>query len=283
MNLSVITVSWNGQKFIADQIRSVESGCTNISYEQIVIDNNSADRTVEIVEKCFPKVKLIKNNRNTGFSFANNQGAKISTGEFLLFLNQDMRVQAGSLEKMVDYMKTHPKVGIASCKLINESGEVNKEALPRRFPGLIDQVFIILKIHHLFPNILNKYLYNGFDANKKQEVDSVRGSFLMMRMEIYEKLGWAFDPRYFFWFEDVDICREVKKMGYKIVYNPIVSCMDYVGQSVKKRTTLWKQKQFTKSMLQYFCKWEPWWKCALIAFLRPIGIVIAFFASRFKR
>ena len=87
-------------------------------------------------------------------------------------------------------------------------------------------------------------------------MDSVRGSFMIMRREVYEKLGWAFDPRYFIWFEDVDLCREVKKMGLKVVYTPVISCVDYVGQSFKKRTTLWKQKQFIKSMAQYFWKWR---------------------------
>ena len=300
MDLSVITVTWNSAELIAEQIKSVRLGCRNISFEEIVVDNASTDGTVSVVEKqsVIPAkagihvassngldsresgndngiIGLIKNDRNTGFAYPNNQAAKIAKGDFLLFLNPDMRVQEGSLDVMVQWMKNYPDVGLASCKLVDEHGNINEDAKPRRFPGLLDQAALILKIPHIFPGVLNRYLFKDFNQDKEQEVDSVRGSFMIMRREVYEKLGWAFDPRYFIWFEDVDLCREVTRLGFKVMYTPVITCVDYVGQSFKKRTTLWKQKQFTKSMAQYFKKWEPWYKWATIALLRPAGIVMA--------
>lgn len=275
MQLSVITVTWNSASLIAEQMKSVMAGCTNISFEQIVVDNASTDNTVAIIEKDFSQVKLIKNNKNTGFAFPNNQAAKLAQGEFLLFLNPDMRVMPGSLDVMVAWMKKNPAAGLASCKLVDEHGQLNIDAQPRRFPTVWDQLAIILKLPHIFPNITDRYLFKDFKPDVEQEVDSVRGSFMLMRREVYEKLGWAFDPRYFIWFEDVDICREVKRLGLKVVHTPIISCVDYIGQSFKQRTTLWKQKQFTKSMLQYFQKWEPGYASALICLLRPVGIAMA--------
>ncbi len=275
MNLSVITVTWNSANLIREQIKSVWAGCKSISFEEIIVDNASSDNTVNVIEKEFPQVKLIKSDKNLGFAGANNLGAKIAQGEFLLFLNPDMRVAEGSLDIMVDWMRVHQDVGLASCKLLDENGNLNKDALPRRFPTVWNQLAIILKLPHVFPKILDKYLFKDFNADIEQEVDSVRGSFMMMRREVYEKLGWAFDPRYFIWFDDADLCREVKKIGFKVMHTPIISCVDYVGQSFKQRTTLWKQKQFTKSMLQYFQKWEPWYKWVWIALVRPIGIVMA--------
>ena len=121
------------------------------------------------------------------------------------------------------------------------------------------------------------------DPDQEQEVDSIRGSFMLMRREFLDKTGWAFDPRYFIWYEDVDICREAKRHGYKVIYTPIITCVDYVGQSFKKRTTLWKQKQFTKSMLSYFQKWEPWYKWVWIALLRPVGIGMAWVNDRLAK
>ena len=256
MELSVITVTRNSADLISEQIKSVKVGCKNTSWEEIIVDNASGDKTAELIEKNFPEVKLIKNNKNTGFAFPNNQAAKLAQGEFLLFLNPDMRVEEGSLDKMVEWMRSHPSVGLASCKLLDEHGNLNADALPRRFPTVWNQLAIILKLPHLFPGILNNYLMSGFNPDVEQEVDSVRGSFMMMRREVYAKLGWAFDPRYFIWFEDVDLCREVKKMGLKVVYTPTISCVDYVGQSFKKINFWWKQKQFIKSMAQYFWKWR---------------------------
>ncbi len=275
MDLSIITVTWNSAELIDKQLSSVQAGCKNISYEQFIVDNGSTDATLNLVKKDFPSAHLITMTKNAGFGAANNEAAKQAQGAFLLFLNPDMHVEEGSLDTMVAWMKQHPDVGLASCKLVDEQGKLNEDAKPRRLPGLLDQLAIELKIPHFFPGILNNYLYSNFDADNEQEVDSVRGSFMLMRREVYEKLGWAFDPRYFIWFEDVDTCREVKRLGFKVMHTPIITCVDYVGQSFKKRTTLWKQKAFTNSMLTYFKKWEPWYVWIWIALARPIGIVLA--------
>ncbi len=283
MDLSIITVTWNSAKLIDEQIRSVDTGCKAISHEQYVVDNASPDGTADLVKRIFPNVTVIANTDNKGFSAANNQGARLATGKYILLLNPDMRVSPGSLDVMYQWMEKHPDVGLASCKLVDEHGNLNSEAQPRRFPRLFDQLAIILKLPHFFPTVLDRYLWKGFDADKEQEVDSVRGSFMIMRREVYEKLGWAFDPRYFIWFEDVDTCREVHRLGYKVVHTPVISCVDYIGQSFKQRTTLWKQKEFTKSMLTYFQKWEPWYVWMWIALFRPVGIALAWINDRFSK
>lgn len=256
MDLSVITVTWNAKDQIAEQIRSVVSGCKNIKYELIISDNGSQDGTVELVREKFPEVGIIDNKKNLGFGAANNGGAGTSNGDYLLFLNPDMKVEEGSLDKIVDWMKQHPDVGIASPKLVDQNGEFNWGAAPRRFPKVSEMLAMFLKLPHFLPRILDRYLMKDFDASKEQEVDSVRGSFMLMRRDLYEKLGWAFDPRYFIWWEDVDTCREAKRLGYKVMYTPVISCIDYVGQTFKKRKTWWKQKQFYKSMWKYFRKWH---------------------------
>lgn len=280
MDLSVITVTHNAGDHILPQIQSVSRGAKNISIEQWVVDNGSIDGTSGFVEKEFPNIHLIKNGHNNGFGHANNQAAALSKGEFILFLNPDMRVREGSLDIIVAWMKSRPEVGIASCKLVNEDGKFADKAKPRRFPRLFDQIMILLKLPHLCPRIINKYLYSDFNPEVEQSVDTVRGSFMLMRRSLYNKLGWAFDPRYFIWFEDVDICRECKKSGMKVVYTPIITCVDYVGQTFKKMPAMWKQINFTKSMLIYFQKWESWHSWIWIAAFRPLAIALAFFSKK---
>lgn len=257
LDLSVITVTWNAAAHIKSQVNSVIAGCTNISFEQIIVDNGSSDETLKILTE-FPNLKIIKNNTNAGFGRANNQGAQIARGRYLLFLNPDMQVEPGSLAKIIAWFSTRPEVGIASCKLLNPNGTLNLNATPRRFPTVLNQLSIIFKLPHLLPNILNTYLYRdkNFNSNQDQEVDSVRGAFLLMRRELYNKLGFAFDPRYYLWFEDVDTCHEAWKNHFKVVYTPIISCVDYVGQSFVKLGFFWKQRIFVKSMIQYFLKWR---------------------------
>lgn len=260
MQLSVITVTTNTathQKDIFRQnLASVKFGAGDLQYEHFISDNGSTDDTVAMIKTEFPNVKVVENGKNLGFGGANNTAFWQSIGEFVLFLNPDNIVRPGSLKTLYEYMLAHPKVGIVGPRLVDQFGKVNKDALPRRFPKLFDQVCILLKIHKLFPACLKKYLYVDLDTSKKQAVESVRGSFMFVRRELLDKLGRAFDPRYFIWFEDVDLCREALTNGYKVVYNPDVESVDYVGQTFRNISRIKKQKWFITSMLKYFLKWH---------------------------
>ncbi len=283
MDVSVITVTWNAKEHIKQQIESVILGCKNVTFEEIVVDNGSKDNTVEIVKKKFPSIHLIENEKNEGFGAANNKAVKIAKGRYVIFLNPDMQVLPGTIDTIVQWMDEHSDVGIASPKLLDQHGNLNVDASPRRFPRLFEQLALILKIPHFLPSILDKYHMLGFDSDVEQDVDSVRGSFMIMRRELIDTLGWAFDPRFYIWYEDVDICREARRNNYRVVYTPVISAIDYVGQSFKKQKTLWKQKQFTKSMLIYYKKWEPAYKWIWIALLRPVGIALAWTHDTLKR
>jgi len=139
---------------------------------------------------------------------------------------------------------------------------------------------LLLKVPHLFPKVLDKYLMKDFNPEIEQEVETVRGAFMLLRKKTLDKLGWGFDPRYFIWFEDIDLCREIKKMNLKVIYTPIVTCVDLIGQSFVQRTNLWKQKNFTASMLKYFQKWEPWYMWIWIAIFRPVAIFMVWLKEK---
>ncbi len=283
MELSVITVNINDKENMLNQVESVRLAADGVVYEQIISDNGSSDNSIAEIRARYPEVKIVENSKNIGFGAANNNAFNISTGEFVLCLNPDMRLVPGSLKILLDWMRVHKEVGIVSPKLVDEKGVFNEGAKPRRFPRLIDQVAILLKLPHLFPHVLDSYLYKNFDSNKEQEVDSVRGSFMLTRRAFLDKLGWAFDLRYFIWFEDVDICREAWRNGYKVMYTPIISCVDYVGQTFKRLPSLQKQKWFTASMVKYFQKWEPWYKWMVIAVLRPVAIGLVWLETKIKK
>ena len=280
MDLSIITVNTNDGEKLIPQMESLVLGGEGITYEHIISDNRSTDGSLDKIRTKFPKAHIVENGKNIGFGAANNAALPHATGEYILLLNPDMRVEPGSLKKIRDWMQVHPDVGIASPKLIQEDGTIQQSALPRRFPGLLDQIAIVFKLPHIFPSVLNRYLYKGFDPEVEQDVDSVRGSFMLMRREIADTLGWLFDPRYFIWFEDVDTCREAKKQGFRIVYTPIVSCVDYVGQTFKRQPSVQKQKWFTESMILYFKKWESPWKAIVLRVVRPLGIALTWIHSK---
>lgn len=278
MQLSVITVTTNTatyqKEILCQNLTAVKLGAENLDVEHFISDNGSTDDTITMIKKEFPNVKVVENGQNLGFGAANNTAFKQSTGEFVLFLNPDNIVRPGSLQVLYDYMRAHPTVGIVGPKLVDQDGRPHAETQPRRFPKFLDQVCILLKFGRLFPACLKKYLYTDLDINLEQPVDSVRGSFMFVRRTLLDKLGWAFDPRYFIWFEDVDLCHEAWTRGYEVIYNPAVECVDYFGQTFRHTPSIQKQKWFTESMVKYFRKWEGW-KWLIIALLRPIAIILA--------
>ena len=310
MELSIITVTWNSRQTIGRLIDSIPGAVfdpktgRSLSYEHWVVDNASTDGTADFITEQYgsetvtgqnmssesfeysseeiPRVRLWKNTKNEGFGAANNWAFHRAQGDFILFLNPDMKLEPESLYKLAEWLWYNHEVGLVSPKLLTETGELNVQATPRRFPSVWTQLAIIFKIPHIFPRVLDHYLMRDFDPNKEQDVDSVRGAFMLVRHEALSKLGWGFDPRYFFWFEDVDLCREIKRLGYRVVYNPIVSATDYVGQSVKQQKTLWKQTQFTRGMLTYYQKWGPRYAVWLVAVARPIGIAMAWVVDKLK-
>jgi len=279
MDLSIITVSWRVRDLARDNFSAIYKNTENIEFEVIAIDNDSRDGTVEMIAKEFPRVKLIANNYNAGFAKANNQGIGISQGRYVLLLNPDMRVLPGMLERMVKWMDERRDVGLAGCHLIKENGETVAQV--RRYPGFSDQLAIVLKLPHIFPAILNSYLRKDFDYKKEGEVDSIRGSFFIIRREVIDKLG-GLDERYFLWFEEVDYCRQVKNAGWKVIYTPEVQCIDLVGKSFGLLKRGKSQDYFRDSMIKYFEKWQPAWQALILKIVWPIGIALAVAGEKLK-
>jgi len=279
MDISIITVPWNVKDLVRKNFQAIFSNTKNIEFEVISVDNDSKDGTTEMIQKEFPQVKAIFNNYNAGFAKANNQGIKISTGRYVLLLNPDMQVKPGTLETIVKWMDEHPEAGVAGCKLVKADGTIVPHV--RRYPGIWDQAAVILKIPHFFPRVLNHYMWRDFDYSREQVVDSIRGSFFVIRREVLDKLG-GLDERYFLWFEEVDFCKQVALAGYKVMYTPITECVDHVGKSFAQVPTGKLQNIFQDSMTKYFQKWQPTWQVVVLNLIWPIGKLMAFVGAKIK-
>lgn len=294
MDISIIIVSWNVRDRLKENLSALFKSEGDVSFEVFVVDNNSKDGSAEMVRLEFPQVypvksdqlvgakqfngvKLTANKENLGFAKANNQAIKQARGEFILLLNPDMRVLPDTLSNMVKWMRENKQASVASCHLIDESGNTIKHA--RKFPTVWDQLAIILKLPHLFPNILNGYLRDDFDYDKAAKVDSVRGGFFMINARALRATP-LLDERYFVWFEEVDFCRQVYGDGGEIWYTPAARCVDYVGQSFKQLPRGKAQKYFRDSMLKYFKKWQPSWQCWLLRSAWPIGLFITWLGEK---
>lgn len=282
MDLSIIIVSWNVREKLRENIKALYESTGDFEFEIFVVDNNSSDKSVEMIEKEFPKVKVIANKENLGFAKANNQAIKKSKGDFILLLNPDMRVSSDTLENMLKWMRNNPQATVSGCKLINNDGKIVKHV--RNFPTFIDQLAIILKLPHLFPQILKNYIRENFDYSKAQKVDSIRGGFFMYRYldekpktedrDVAKLNNIMLDERYFVWFEEVDLCKRLKVEGKEVWYTPTASCLDHVGQSFQQVPRLTTQKYFRDSMLKYFKKWHSPWQYRILWLAWLVGFFI---------
>lgn len=278
-DLAVIIVGYNVRELTVRNIETLLKSEGPIKSQIILVDNNSTDGTAEAVKSQFSDVFVINNHYNTGFAHAVNQGIAVSRARHVLLLNPDMRVTKDSLAQVVAYLDTHPDVGVLGAKLMTEDGRLVPHV--RRFPDVWSQLAIILKLPHLFPRLLAYYMQEDLDPNKEQDVDSVRGSFFAIPRQALEVFG-CLDPRYFIFFEEVDFCRQVHARGMKVRYVPSITAVDYVGRSFKQTTRYWSQKQFTKSMIQYFEKWQPKWQSCLLKIARPFGLGSLWLVDRWR-
>jgi len=278
MDISIIIVSWNVREKLKDNLRALFES-RGVNFEVFVVDNNSVDGTALMVEKDYPQVKLIINRENLGFAKANNQAIKQAGGDYILLLNPDMRVFDDTLSNMFSWMNAHERAWVASCRLLDESARLIKQV--RRFPELMDQLAIILKIPHIFPGVLDKYLRNDFNYSKSAAVDSVRGGLFMIRREAIEKIG-LLDESFFLWFEEVDYCRRVKEAGGGVWYMPTAECIDLVGQSFKQVDLAVKQKYFRDSMLKYFKKWRPAYEFWILKIAWFAGLLIVMVGEKLR-
>ncbi len=285
MDLSVVIVSYNVREKLKNNLQALFKSRGSFSFEVFVVDNDSKDGSVEMVEKNFPQVKLIKNEDNLGFSRANNIAIKKSQGDFILLLNPDMQVFEDTLARALEFAKKNPQAIVSSCKLVDEKNNIIKHV--RLFPKLFDQLMIVLKVPHAFPMVLNKYLISDFDYSQSQKVDSVRGSFFMINKNKFKELSGQdlplLDERYFIWFEEVDFCKQIYKLGGEVWYNSNAKCMDYIGQSFSLLKRKKAQKLFRDSMLKYFKKWQPRWQYFLLKIFWLIGMFFTFLFYKDKK
>ena len=275
--VSIIIINWNVRDLLKANLARLFSpllfkeGVGEDIAEVIVVDNGSADGSVVMIKADFPKVHLIRNESNRGFAYAVNQALRVAKGEVMVLFNPDMLMGDGAIEHAYQTLTRQKDIGVLGVKLAREDGSIVESV--RRDPGFGDQLAILLKVPHLLPKVLDRYLMKDFDYAKSQNVDQLRGSFFAFRRDVYEKIG-SFDANNFFiWFEEVDFCKRVREAGLRVWYSADVACIDLVGRSFHQRTARWKQYHLSRSMTRYFKKWMPWWQTAALYALRPVAIL----------
>lgn len=245
MDISIIIVNYNVKHFILKCLKTIYSTIDPLlKFEVIVIDNASTDGSIEAIQKGFPDCKLIPNSDNVGFSEANNQGIRVSNGDYIMLLNPDTELKNSSFSKMIKYLENNPNISILAPKLLNTDGSLQISCW--KFPDVKNIILESLFMHTFFK--LNRYSMTNF--NSVFEVDFAIGACLMFRKELIDQIG-LLDPD-LFWMEDVDFCYRAKSIG-KIIYYPESIVIHHSGKSLKKNYNIAISNQII-SKLKYLKK-----------------------------
>ena len=254
MDLSIIIVNYRTYELTKQTINSVLETVNNISYEIIVVDNNSCDGSLEQLIKDFQTssfIKFIKNTNNDGFAVANNIAFKKSEGDYVLLLNSDVIVNRETINESLNYIKTHENIGILGCKVVLPDGSLDK-ACRRSFPTFEVSFYRMSGLSKLFPNSprFNQYNLSYLDEDDMYPVDCVVGAFMLIDSKIMKRVG-GLDESYFMYGEDIDLCYKVKKLGFDVFYYGKYSIIHYKGASGKNKRLLF---EFYNSMEIFYDK-----------------------------
>ena len=232
--LSVVIVNYNVEYFLEQCLYSVRRAMQDIEGEVFVVDNNSVDGSLKMLAQKFPEVKVIANKENVGFSRANNQAIRMSTGEYVLLLNPDTVVEDDTFSKCIAFMDSHPDAGGLGVKMVDGKGQFLPES-KRGLPTPMTAFYKMFGLCKLFPHSKRfaRYYMGHLSNDETNEVEILAGAFMLMRRETLDKVG-LLDETFFMYGEDIDLSYRITQGGYKNYYFPETRIIHYKGESTKK-------------------------------------------------
>lgn len=235
LDVSIAIVSYNTRAILLDCLRSVFESFGKRTFEVVVVDNNSHDGSVEAVRAHYPKVHLLVNQDNRGFSRAVNQALTISSGRYVLLLNSDTRVEKTALNQMVACLDKEPEVGAVGCTQRTGEGQLYQSCFP--FPSLHDHLLHASFVRFLAPTWQKSLATKqAIDCTRTQDVDWINGACLMVRRDLLRSCG-GLDEGYFMYFEDVELCRAIHQRGYRIRHLADTHVVHLIGKSSERDRT----------------------------------------------
>lgn len=258
--LSVVIVSWNTRKLVLECLQSLQSAVSHLPIEIIVVDNASADDTIECVRKEFPAVQLIQNQTNLGFAKANNIGIRRCTGRYVCLINSDVQVPEGCLEKMLAYMEQHADIGMLGPKMVLPDGSIGQSCM--RSPTVWRWFCRALALDSLpkVSGVVGGFLMKDFNYDRVTDVDILTGWFWMVRRGAMDQVG-LLDEAFFFYGEDIDWPKRFHKAGWRVVFYSEAEAMHYCGASSSKAAVRF-YIEMNRANLQYCQRYHSWFGIA---------------------
>jgi len=273
IDLSILIVNWNTRERTLACIHSIRKFVpAQAEVQIIVIDNASEDGSVEAMRESGVDVEIIENKENAGFGCANNTGLERATGRIVLFLNSDTEMTATTIPDLLNEFDAHPDVAAFGCKILgyDETPQHSVRGFPTLGAYLYSDTF--LGVLGLFKGSHDRYRRKQFDFEQWQPIEVAMGAALAVRSEVVEQMQ-GFDPRFFMYFEEADLCKRIHDAGYGLAYSP-VPVVYHVGGASSKKSKARMMLVIRQSMFKYFRKHEPAWKMWAFSFVfKPLFLL----------
>lgn len=234
-SLSVVIVSYNCRRLILDCLNSLNESTAMPDFEVIVVDNASSDGSVEMIAAEFPRVRLVELDRNIGFGRGCNEGARQAKGRLLMLLNPDTVVLPGTVDKLVRFAADHPHARIWGGRTLDSSGRIVPGAY-WRFPTVWSTFCVVSGLARTFPDsdLFNREAYGG-RRESVLEAEVVSGCLFLIEKSLWDALA-GFDPRYFMYSEEVDLCLRARRLGARPMVSAEAEIVHEGGQTQKVRS-----------------------------------------------
>ncbi|MBR0112440.1 MAG: glycosyltransferase family 2 protein [Clostridia bacterium] len=240
-------VTYNNMRTVGKAISTVLS-CTKDDFTLFVVDNGSTDGTVEFIRENFPSVTVIESGGNIGFGAGHNFILDRLDSDYHAIINPDVILKDDIIGSMADYLDSREDVGMLSPRILFPDGR--EQVLGKKIP--LPHYLIASRLRGKKPGkILSDYAMLNCDMSQPVQIQNATGCFMFIRTSLFKSLG-GFDERYFMYFEDCDLTREVNKIS-KVLYYPAATVYHEWGRESKKSFHL-KAVQI-KSMFKYYAKW----------------------------
>ena len=256
LDVSVIIVSFNTRELTLACLRTLYAQTQGVSFEAIVVDNDSADGSADAVAAEFPRAKLIRAGRNLGFAAANNLAARGAAGAFILLLNSDTEVLDGAVQRAVAFARRHPEAGIVGGRTFFADGRLNRNSCHGR-PTPWSMLCLGTGLASLFRGsaLFNPEGLGPWMRDTPREVDAVTGCFLLIRADLWRALG-GFDESFFMYGEDTDLCLRARRANSRCLVCPEARIIHHGGQSDRVRAD--KMVRLFRAKAQLVRKhWRP--------------------------
>lgn len=254
--LSIVIVHYETPDLLKACLASIFSKPADVSFEVIVIDNDSTDRCVAQLAQEFTRAKFHFNTKNIGFAAACNQAIRLCHGPYILILNPDTLISPDILSLFVSFMDAHQDIGVCGPKLVYPDGTLQFSC--RQFPTLWVLLLRIFRLEKVAKRTIRAYLMADWDHAQPREVDWVIGGCMLLRREVVVQAG-CLDERFFMYYEDIDLCYRIKQMGWKVYYYPQVTCVHHHRRTSANFLPNKQSYHHAKSLWQLFFKYGLFW------------------------